>query len=100
MIDRKKFILLVQTGAISNDARLGNHLAMHVVSCAMEMPDSLFIEKGHNEFLYAAELLDFEYGFFDKANEEYPKWIKKYWDWKSKRYIDKNKPSQRPLKSK
>jgi len=91
MIDREKFILLVQTGALSNDIEFGEHLAMHVVGCAMEMPDNLFTEKAScNEFLYAAELLDFEYGLFDKANEEYPDWIKKYWDWKLKRHTNKN----------
>ncbi|MBU1017141.1 hypothetical protein KJ678_03220 [Patescibacteria group bacterium] len=90
MIDKEKFILLVQTGAISNDIRLKKHIAMDVVNCAMEMPDNLFTKTNHSEFLYAAELLDFEYGLFDKNDEEYPKWIKKYWDWKSKRHTDKN----------
>lgn len=90
MFDKEKFILLVQTGAISNDIRLRKHIAMDVVNCAIEMPVSLFTKSGHSEFLHAAELLDFEYGLFDKAKEEYPDWIRDYWNWKSKRYKNKH----------
>jgi len=84
--DRDKFIKLVQTGALSNDVRLGKRLAMDVVNCAFEVPLYILAKSGRDEFLCAAEILDFEYGLFDKALEEYPEWIKRYFKWKQNPY--------------
>ncbi len=81
-IDRDKFILLVQTGALTCDRQYDRRLAHGLVHLAMTIPDELFCKGYGDEYTYTCDLLDFEYGMFDMFGEEYPDWIKKYFKWK------------------
>jgi len=81
---RKRFVVIVQTGALTFDRKYDRRMAHHVVDMAMKIPDELFFDNRLTAYNYACDLLDFEYGLFDAANEEYPEWIKKYFKWKRK----------------
>ena len=82
MIQRNNFVLLVQTGALTFDRKYNKTLAPNLVNLALHIPDTLFTEKEYSEYNYVCDLLDFEYGVFDANNEEYPTWIKHYFEWK------------------
>lgn len=83
---RQQFVTIVQTGALTFDRRYNKRIAHELVYNAMIMPDELFTEEDYSPFTYACNLLDFEYGLFDKYEEEYPEWIEKYFKWKMHRY--------------
>lgn len=78
---RKEFILLLQTGALTCDRHYNKRIAHHVLSWGLKIPESIF-EDYSDPFIYVANILDFEYGLFDKLGEEYPEWVKKYEKWK------------------
>ena len=60
---------------------------MHILNKAWDLPDTLLNEEGYDEMAYASDILDFEYGTFDKSDEKYPNWVTKYFNWKKDRKI-------------
>ncbi|KKS16512.1 MAG: hypothetical protein UU80_C0005G0011 [candidate division WWE3 bacterium GW2011_GWA1_41_8] len=57
---------------------------MHILNTAWNLPDDMFNELTYDEMTYASEILDFEYGLYDANNEDYPKWVEKYFEWKQR----------------
>lgn len=84
---RQDFIVILQTGALTFDRQYNKTIASGVVATGLKIPDSLFNEKDYDVQAYVNDILDFEYGLFDAAGEDYPTWVKKYFNWKTKHKI-------------
>ncbi len=83
---RDQLVILIQTGALTFDRQYKKRIAHHVLEAVLNAPDSLFDEEEYDAYLYATEILDFEYGLFNEETDPPTEWVQRYFKWKQNRF--------------
>lgn len=86
-IDKNRLLFLLLAGTIQEDRGHNKKLSMHIINSSFNLPIELLNEPGYDEYMYAMNILDFEYGVYDAVKEDYPNWVKRYETWKLNKKI-------------